>query len=40
VTAPKTVAPAKDLPQAPPVDASASVRPNRYYRVSRSIVRN
>jgi len=36
---PKTT-PARELPKAPPVDASASVRPNKVYRVSRSVVRN
>ncbi|HLA85387.1 MAG TPA: hypothetical protein VJL29_11385 [Thermoguttaceae bacterium] len=36
--APKT-APARELPKAPPMDTSASVQPNKYYRVSRSIVR-
>ena len=42
-TAPATngTAPAKDLPTAPPIDdASASVRTNKYYKISRSIVRN
>ncbi|HBO45628.1 MAG TPA: hypothetical protein DD670_17215 [Planctomycetaceae bacterium] len=37
------VAPAEKpapLPDAPTVDPSASLRPNRYYKASRSIVRN